>query len=111
MKQEGPSARLSRVLWNGLEAVRIVATGLLPAMPETAPRVLAAIGVAEPPAARRRSPGAACRPRPAAGAGEPIFPRIDKEAYLEHAVPAEIAGRRTDRRDREPARPTGKARP
>ena len=49
IKTEGPSDGLSRVLWNGLEAVRIVASGLLPFMPETAPRVLRAIGVQEIP--------------------------------------------------------------
>src|SRR5690606_17888379 len=34
IKAEGPSDALSRILWNGLESVRIVATGLLPFLPE-----------------------------------------------------------------------------
>ena len=49
IKTEGPTAKLARILWIGLEAVRIVATGLLPFMPKVAPQVLAAIGVATPP--------------------------------------------------------------
>src|SRR5262249_14162718 len=36
IKNEGASSPLSRILWNGLEAVRIVATGLLPIMPRAA---------------------------------------------------------------------------
>ena len=44
IKTEGASERLARILWNGLEAVRIVATGLLPFMPRVAPQVLAAVG-------------------------------------------------------------------
>ena len=40
---------MARVLWNGLEAVRIVAIGLLPAMPMMAVRVLVAVGSPQPP--------------------------------------------------------------
>ncbi|HXU47093.1 MAG TPA: methionine--tRNA ligase, partial [Thermoanaerobaculia bacterium] len=73
---------LSRVLWNGLEAVRIVSTGLLPFMPEAAARVLAAVGTPTPPAsydalAWGGTPTGA--PLPPA---QPLFPRIDKEAYF-----------------------------
>jgi methionyl-tRNA synthetase len=85
IKTEGPSASLARVLWVGLEAVRIVATGLLPFMPRTAPRVLAAIGTATPPDSLDAlrwggTPANAELPVPA-----PLFPRIDKEAYLGEA--------------------------
>lgn len=81
-KTEGPSERLSRILWNGLEAVRIVATGLLPVMPQVAPQVLAAIGVRETPASLDAldwggTPTSAELPQPA-----PLFPRIDKKSYL-----------------------------
>ncbi|HEX9798809.1 MAG TPA: methionine--tRNA ligase [Thermoanaerobaculia bacterium] len=87
IRREGPSEGLSRVLWNGLEAVRLVATGLLPMMPETAARVLAAIGVGEPPTTLDvlvwgGLPRSAPLPEPV-----PIFPRIDKKAFL-----AELAG-------------------
>jgi methionyl-tRNA synthetase len=82
IKTEGPTERLSRILWNGLEAVRLVATGLLPFMPKIAPQVLAAIGVPEAPAsfdalAWGGLPTNAELPEP-----KPIFPRIDKKEYL-----------------------------
>jgi methionyl-tRNA synthetase len=82
VKSEPGSERLSRILWNGFEATRIVATGLLPFMPETAPRALAALGTAAPPArldalAWGGTPTGAPLPEP-----QPIFPRIDKAAYF-----------------------------
>ncbi len=82
IKAEGSSDALSRVLWNGLEAVRIVACGLLPFQPGTAPRVLAAIGAGAPPESLAALewgglPTGAPLPDP-----EPLFPRIDKEAFL-----------------------------
>ncbi len=88
IKTEGPSPRLARILWNGLEAVRIVATGLLPFMPRVAPQVLAAIGMPVPPktfdamtwGGPYATPTDALLPAPA-----PLFPRIDKEAYLAEA--------------------------
>ena len=87
VKEEGPTPRLSRVLWNALEAVRIVATGLSPVMPEAAARVLAAIGVSEVPTsldalAWGGTPTGVPLPEP-----QPIFPRIDKAAYLGEALP------------------------
>jgi|CXWL01.1.fsa_nt_gi methionyl-tRNA synthetase len=92
IKTEGPSEKLSRVLWNGLEATRLVATGLLPFMPQLAPQVLAAIGAGTPPSSFAAADGSdalawgglptsAPLAEPA-----PLFPRIDKKAYL-----AEIA--------------------
>jgi methionyl-tRNA synthetase len=85
IKTEGPTPKLARILWIGLEAVRIVATGLLPFMPRMAPRVLAAIGVATPPDSLDAlrwggTPTEAEIPELA-----PLFPRIDKEAYLGEA--------------------------
>ena len=87
IKTEGAGPKLSRVLWNGLEAVRIVATGLLPFMPRVAAEVLAAVGSPEP-ATRLEAlewggtPINAELPEP-----RPLFPRIDKEAYLAEARP------------------------
>ncbi len=74
--------RVSRVLWNGLEGVRLVATGLLPFMPKLAARVLRAVG-ADPEQADAstlswgRLPLSAELP-----AKETLFPRIDKAAFL-----------------------------
>ncbi|HTQ80330.1 MAG TPA: methionine--tRNA ligase [Thermoanaerobaculia bacterium] len=86
IKTEGPTERLSRVLWNGLEAVRVVATGLLPIMPRAAAEVLAAVGSPELPTSLNamtwgRTPNDRELPEP-----YPIFPRIDKEAYLGEAA-------------------------
>ena len=84
IKTEGPSPRLARVLWNALEATRIVAIGLLPIMPRAAVKVLRAIGAAVPQRldamAWGGTPVGAELPPPA-----PIFPRIDKEAYVAEA--------------------------
>jgi methionyl-tRNA synthetase len=84
IKTEGPSPRLARVLWNGLEATRIVAIGLLPIMPRAAVKVLRAIGAAVPQhldaMAWGGTPVGAELPPPV-----PIFPRIDKEAYVAEA--------------------------
>jgi methionyl-tRNA synthetase len=95
IKTEGPSPRLARVLWNGLEATRIVAIGLLPIMPRAAVKVLRAIGAGVPQRldamAWGGTPVGAELPPPA-----PIFPRIDKEAYVAEAkqsAPAPPAAR------------------
>jgi methionyl-tRNA synthetase len=84
IKSEGPSAKLARVLWNGLEATRIVAIGLLPVMPHAAAQVLRAIGAPIPERldamAWGGTPTDAELPPPA-----PLFPRIDKEAYVAEA--------------------------
>ena len=94
IKSEGPSERVARILYNGLEAVRIVATALLPVMPELAPRVLATVGTPEPPE-RFDGPGGLEWGGTAAGtllpAPEPLFPRIDKEAYLAAESPDSVA--------------------
>jgi methionyl-tRNA synthetase len=84
IKTEGPSEHLSRVLWNGLEATRIVAVGLLPFMPRAAADVLAAIGAPVPTTLSGLRwgglPTGAPLPAP-----KPLFPRIDKEAFMEEA--------------------------
>jgi len=82
IKAEGPTDALARILWNGLEAVRIVASGLLPFMPTVARQVLAAVGTTAVPEnleamAWGGTPTAAPLPELA-----PIFPRIDKEKFM-----------------------------
>jgi methionyl-tRNA synthetase len=85
IKTEGPGPNLARVLWTGLEAARIVAVGLLPIMPRAAVRVLQAVGAAVPDhldaMAWGGTPTGAELPPPA-----PLFPRIDKEAYVAEAT-------------------------
>ncbi|HLX07066.1 MAG TPA: methionine--tRNA ligase [Thermoanaerobaculia bacterium] len=84
IKQEGPSPKLARILWIGLEATRIVAIGLLPIMPRAAVQVLHAIGAPVPQRLDAMTwggtPVGAELPPPS-----PIFPRIDKEAYVAEA--------------------------
>ncbi len=82
VKSEGPSASVSRILWNGLEAVRIVTTALSPVMPTTAASILAAIGGDAVPVERDtlawgRTPLDQPLAEPV-----PLFPRIDKAAFL-----------------------------
>jgi len=88
IKTEGPGEPLSRVLWNGLECVRIVATALEPFMPDVAPRVLAAIGAGS---AARDFDALAWGGMPTGAdlpALDPIFPRIDKEKFMAEMSPA-----------------------
>ncbi len=88
LQGEGPTPQVSRILWNGCEATRIAAVGLLPFMPRLAPRVLAGLGLASPPAglgalAWGGTPTGTSLPEP-----EPLFPRIDKASYLAAAETA-----------------------
>jgi methionyl-tRNA synthetase len=101
IKTEGPSPRLARVLWNGLEATRIVAIGLLPIMPRAAVKVLRAIGAPVPQRldamAWGGTPVGAELPPPS-----PIFPRIDKEAYVAEANQSPPAPPATGKLEPEP---------
>ena len=86
LKTEGGSDRVSRILWNGLETVRIVASALSPVMPEVTARVLRAIaadGTALSLATLEWGGLENGRPLPEP---EPLFPRVDKKKFL-----AEIA--------------------
>jgi len=85
IKTEGSSQELARVLWNGLEAVRIVATGLLPFMPKIAPQVLAAVGTATPPTSLDAMAWGGTLLDAELPEATPMFPRIDKEAFLAEA--------------------------
>ncbi|MEZ5313809.1 MAG: methionine--tRNA ligase [Thermoanaerobaculia bacterium] len=94
VKTEGPSESVSRILWNGLESVRIVATGLLPFLPTAAARVLAAIGVEQTPtslAALAWGGGPTSVPLPELGRSS----RIDKEKFMSE-LPTPPAGTGAD---------------
>ena len=81
LSDEAHAGEVSEVLWNALEAVRIVTVGLLPFLPKKAPEVLAALGAAVPDSLAAMAWGAlptGVELPPIA----PIFPRIDKKAYL-----------------------------
>ncbi|MDH3746227.1 MAG: methionine--tRNA ligase [Acidobacteriota bacterium] len=73
---------VSRVLWNGLEGVRIVATGLLPVMPQVAQEVLAAVGTTDVPSDLSalewgRTPLSVPLPE-----SPQLFPRVDKKVFF-----------------------------
>lgn len=80
--------QVSEVLWTSAEALRIIATGLLPILPVQAPLVLAALKASVPTTAAGLDWGQLPTglPLPAV---EPLFPRVDKKLYL-----AEIAATR-----------------
>ncbi len=88
MKDPAAMDEVGETLWNVMEAVRIVAQGLLPIMPTKAPAVLAAIGAGDvggdDPMAWGGQPEGAPLPTIA-----PLFPRIDKAAYLGAAAVAQ----------------------
>ncbi len=92
LKSEGASEGVSRVLWNGLESVRIVATGLLPFMPGLAPRVLAGIGADAAPASLDALGWGGLPAGVPLAALEPLFPRIDKEKFMSEIPTGEPPG-------------------
>ncbi|MDX1503778.1 MAG: methionine--tRNA ligase [Thermoanaerobaculia bacterium] len=81
-KTEGATPRVSRVLWNGLEALRIVATCLLPVMPEVAPRILRNLGIEQPPESFEVLAWGGTPLSVEIPPARPLFPRVDREAYL-----------------------------
>jgi methionyl-tRNA synthetase len=82
LREEGPSARLARVLYASAEGVRLAAALLSPFTPATSRKIFAALG-AKPEDPRQddlewgRLPTGA----PLAGA-EALFPRVDTTAYF-----------------------------
>ena len=77
---------VGEILWNGLEAVRIVATALLPILPRRAPDVLRALGTSPEGVDEAALVWGGLPEGREIPEAEPLFPRIDKEAFL-----AEIA--------------------
>jgi methionyl-tRNA synthetase len=82
IKNEESRGELSRVLWNSLEAVRVATVGLLPFLPDTAPRVLAAIGVSDVPSNFEAMEWGGLPNSRVLEAPQAIFPRIDKDEYF-----------------------------
>ncbi len=105
LKDPARRGEAGAVLWSGLEAVRVVATGLLPVMPDKAEAVLRAIGALHPaegpddgaPASLDALTWGRLAEGAALPAPEPLFPRVDKEAFLEElqasAGPVETSSR------------------
>lgn len=82
LKEDAVDDSVSRVLWNGLEGVRLVATGLVPFMPALAADVLEALAVD----AGKLDASSLTWGRLPLSAPLPekrnLFPRIDKTAFL-----------------------------
>ena len=97
-----PSSEVAEVLRSSLEAVRIVASALVPILPHKAAEVLRAIGAPEAVDLTALEWGAlpADVELPAL---EPIFPRIDKRAYLGTAAEAK-AETETEKKAKAPPR-------
>ncbi len=106
-KLKDPAARgeVSEVLWNAMEATRIVAVALLPVLPKKAPEVLAALGV-EVPADLAALEWGGLAVGEELPAPNPIFPRIDKRAYLAdaEAAPAKQAAAKSAAKPAGPAK-------
>jgi methionyl-tRNA synthetase len=85
-KLKDPVAKTAagEVLWNASEAVRIVAVGLLPVMPQKAAAALAALGAPLPASLAALGWGGLPAGAELAETGA-IFPRIDKAQYLAQA--------------------------
>lgn len=88
IKEGDTGDAVSRILWNGLEGVRIVATGLLPVMPKLAPEILAAIGTTEVPGGLDALDWGGTPLSVELEASPRLFPRVDKAAYLAGETPA-----------------------
>ncbi len=86
--------RLSTVLYNLLEAIRIVAVELTPFIPETADKILAQLGTDVKSFESIQTFGHLPLGAPV-GAPEPLFARIDAEAMLKE-IEEEIAAKKAE---------------
>jgi methionyl-tRNA synthetase len=81
-KEDGADPALARILWDTLEALRIVCVMMAPFMPSTSREALTRLG-ADPDGIRRDDLEWGLLPTDAPViASDPIFPRIDIPAYL-----------------------------
>jgi methionyl-tRNA synthetase len=81
-KEEGPSARLSRILYAASEGVRLAACLLWPFMPGTSRKIFAALGAAaEDPKLADLEWGRLPTAAPISSA-EALFPRVDTAEYF-----------------------------
>ncbi len=89
LKDDSARGRVAEILGQGLEAVRVVAVGLLPVMPETAARVLAALGTEVPTSLDALAWGGLRVDAPIPEPG-PLFPRVDKDSYFGNSARPEL---------------------
>jgi methionyl-tRNA synthetase len=89
LEQPEERQHVAEVLATGLEVVRLVATALLPVLPETAPKVLVALGVEVVASSEALRWGGLPVDSPLPE-GRSLFPRIDKKKFFaEVAAPPE----------------------
>jgi methionyl-tRNA synthetase len=100
IREEESREVLSRILWNGLEAVRVAASALSPVMPTVASAVLEAIG-AEPPRSWDDLAWGGLAVNRDLPETQSLFPRIDKDKYLA-AIAAEAEAVPSDETEDDP---------
>jgi methionyl-tRNA synthetase len=81
-KEEGASARLSRVLYAAAEGVRLFGALVSPFTPETSRRILAALGQPARDAAVKDLDWGGLEPGAPMPEAPPLFPRADAAAYF-----------------------------
>jgi methionyl-tRNA synthetase len=82
-KREGSdSGSLQRVIYNGLEALRLIATMVSPVMPSTAARLLAQLGEEPPVNGQVALSWGGLGTEQALGPEAALFPRADVDAYF-----------------------------
>jgi len=82
-KREGAgSATLQRILYNGLESLRLAALMVAPVMPAVAGRLLAQLGVADAPRDEAALAWGGLPTGQPLGELGALFPRVDVEAYF-----------------------------
>ena len=85
MKDPDSSEEVSKVLWSCLESLRLVATALLPVLPQRAPQVLQAIGAPVPTKFGQHLDWGGLPTGGQLPEVKPLFPRIDKDAWIAEA--------------------------
>ena len=82
LKEEGPSARLSRILYAASEGVRLAAGLLWPFMPATSRKIFAALGAAPEDPKLADLEWGHLPTRAPISAAEALFPRVDTAEYF-----------------------------
>jgi methionyl-tRNA synthetase len=88
-KENGANESLSRVLWNSLEALRIVWTMMAPFMPRSTAEALTRLGADPANVGVDALKWGGLAPNAAVQVTDPIFPRIDATAYIGGATKVE----------------------
>ncbi|HEX7420169.1 MAG TPA: methionine--tRNA ligase [Thermoanaerobaculia bacterium] len=109
-KEKGADEDLSRIIWNALEASRIVCVMVAPVMPASAREALSRLG-ADPDRIEAAALQWGGLPNGAkVRAADPIFPRVDVAAYIgEKALSSQLSALGPPAESRQPAADSPKA--